>query len=114
MELNIDLRRVGDIPVLDLWGEIDINSATALRARMETLADEGCAALVLNLERVTFIDSTGLGTVVAVWNRMGNREGAIRLACLSGALQRAFTVTGLTRVFPMYPGVPEAVAGAAP
>jgi anti-sigma B factor antagonist len=101
-ELILQTRQIAAYPVLDIVGEVDINSAPQLRVAMDRLFGDGAAAVVLNLSAVTFIDSTGLGTLVAIWNAHGNQEGAIRLVAPPDPIRRTFVATGLTSVFPIY------------
>jgi hypothetical protein len=65
--------------------------------------------VVVDLSRVSFIDSSGLGVLVGALKRVRER-GALSLVCPEPRVRRVFEITGLTQVFPMYNGLEEAVA----
>ena len=68
--------------------------------------------IVVNLEEVEFIDSTGLGVLVGALKRMRARGGSLSLVCHQEGLLRVFTITGLVKVFAIYATVDEATAPA--
>ena len=88
--------------VIRLDGELDAYSAPSLRERLRALI-EGEAALdvlVVDLERVSFLDSTILGTLVGCLRRMRERGGELQLVYPAGPAERIFALTGLDAVFP--------------
>jgi anti-sigma B factor antagonist len=101
-DLQIKSRLVGEMPVLDLTGEVDSYNSPRLKERMTALLDEGTANLTLNLTDVEYIDSTGLGTLVAGLKRAKEMGGGIRLICPRSEIYKVFTITGLVRVFDMF------------
>jgi anti-sigma B factor antagonist len=98
--------------VLDVSGEIDLASAPALRTRLSQacLENEG-QVIVLDFSGLEFIDSTGLGVLVAALRRQRDRGGDLRLACIPKNVERVFTITGLDRVFELYANLDDAAAG---
>jgi anti-sigma B factor antagonist len=110
-ELELQTLSGGPRPVVALIGELDINSAPRFKEALATLHSAGATGFVLELSRMTFIDSTGLGAVVAVWNALGSPERGIRLAAPTSAVARAFAITGLAEVFPAFPDTASAQAG---
>lgn len=110
MELSLSTRDIGGTVVLDVVGEVDVYTSPRLRERLTELVNEGVAQLVVNLGGVEFIDSTGLGVLVGALKRIRSRSGSMSLVCTSDALIRVFTITGLERVFEIYPTVEEATA----
>ena len=101
-DLTIDLRTGGALPVLDVAGEIDVYQAPRLRERLDALLDAGTSRLAVNLSSVTYIDSTGLGTLVAVRKRALAAGGELRLICPNPSIRRVFEITGLLPVFPFF------------
>lgn len=113
-DLTIDLRTGGVLPVVDVTGEIDVYQAPRLRERLDALLDAGTSCLALNLSSVTYIDSTGLGTLVAVRKRAVAAGGEVRLICPNPTIRRVFEITGLLPIFPMYEQEESALAAPAP
>jgi anti-sigma B factor antagonist len=101
-DLLIETRRVGETPVLDLTGEVDSYNSPRLKERMGALIDEGATDLTLNLSGVEYIDSTGLGTLVAGLKRAKDLGGGIRIICPKKEIYKVFHITGLVRVFDMF------------
>jgi anti-sigma B factor antagonist len=113
-DLVIETRRVGDTPVLDVTGEVDSYNAPRLRERMVALIDEGTPNLVINMTGVEYIDSTGLGTLVAALKRATERGGALSLICPNEQIYKVFHITGLVKVFPIHKDEAEAFAAGTP
>ncbi len=101
-DLKIETRMVNGKPVLDLTGEVDSYNAPKLRERMVTLIDEGNADLLINMTGVDYIDSTGLGTLVAGLKRASEKNGAIRIVCPNEQIFKVFNITGLVKVFAIF------------
>ena len=100
-DLSIDVVSSGERPTVALCGDLDIDSAPRLKEALLKLRSEGAIGFTLDLTRLAFIDSTGLGTLVAVWNALGNPPGGVRIASPSPSVARALAITGLGGVFPV-------------
>jgi anti-sigma B factor antagonist len=96
--------------VLDVEGEIDLSTAPTLRNRIDQLVHDGARRLVVNLERVGFMDSSGLSALVSSMKRMQEADGELALVCAQDSILKVFTVTGLDRVFAIHGSVAEATA----
>lgn len=110
MDLVVDSRTEGTAAVLTVGGEIDLFTAPKLRERLSGTIDEGMDRVVVDLEGVGFMDSTGLGTLVGGLKRIKEREGSMSLVCTNRSVLRILSITGLDRVFPVYGSVQEALA----
>lgn len=95
--------------MLAVDGEVDLSTAPTLRVRIEQLIHDGARRLVVSLEDVGFMDSSGLSALVAGYKRMQESEGELSLVCRDRSVLRVFTVTGLDRVFAIHPTVEEAI-----
>jgi len=91
-------------------GEIDVYTAPQLREQLVELVDSGRYDLVIDMERVEFLDSTGLGVLVGGLKRVRAHDGSLRLVCTQERILKIFRITGLTKVFPIYDSVADAVA----
>ena len=110
MDLALDSNLTGDVMVVAVGGEIDVYTAPRLRDRLIELIDAGHYHLVIDLEDVEFLDSTGLGVLVGALKRVRVRQGSLRLVCTQERLLKIFTITGLSKVFVIYDSV-EAASG---
>ncbi len=99
-ELEIHTVSAGERPTVALDGELDINTAPRLKEALLALNSQGATGFILEVSKLSFIDSTGLGTLVAVWNALGSPEHGIQLRGANPAVARAFAITGLADVFP--------------
>jgi anti-sigma B factor antagonist len=102
-------RVVGGTTVVELRGEIDLLTAQALAARLDTLTAGPCPDLVLDLRPVSFIDCSGLALLCRTRNRVLARCGRLRLIADSPRFQQILRCTGLVGVFETYPCLPEAL-----
>jgi anti-sigma B factor antagonist len=100
--------------VVEVSGEIDVYTAPRLRETLVNLVDAGNYRLIVDMERVEFLDSTGLGVLVGGLKRVRAHDGGIDLVCTQGRILRIFRITGLSRVFSIFNSVDEAVASHGP
>ena len=96
--------------MLDVEGEVDVFTAPKLREKIIALLDGGSDHLVVNLEKVLFMDSTGLGVLVGGLKRVKEKNGELALAGAQGTVLRVLSVTGLNAVFPMHDTVDQATS----
>jgi anti-sigma B factor antagonist len=94
--------------VVSLRGDIDVLSGPRLRECLVELVSEGHRRVVLDLSRVVFIDSAGLGIIVAGLKRLRALEGDLALAGATANVLNVFEITGLASVFRMAATVDEA------
>lgn len=99
-----------DRTVIEVSGEIDVYTAPRLREALISLVDAGNFRLIVDMEGVEFLDSTGLGVLVGGLKRVRAHDGSIDLVCTQGRILRIFRITGLSKVFDIYDSVDEAVA----
>jgi anti-sigma B factor antagonist len=111
MDLDLKVRKQGDHAVLEVAGEIDVYTAPKLREKLIELVNEGSYHLVVDLEKVDFLDSTGLGVLVGGLKRVRNHDGSLKLVCTQDKILKIFRITGLTKVFPIHDSVDDAIAG---
>jgi anti-sigma B factor antagonist len=101
----------GGIAVLHPKGSIIGNKETDdLRSELEKLGKEGNTKAVINLAKVTYINSTGLGVLIAGYNDFKQRKGQIKLCNVAESIENVFVITKLTSVFDIYKTEKEAVA----
>jgi anti-sigma B factor antagonist len=96
--------------VIDVRGEVDVHSAPQLRDRVISSIDSGSGSLIVDLSHLGFIDSTGLGALVAARNHATDNAATLLLVCSSERLLKLFRITGLHEVFAIYPSLSTALA----
>ncbi|HYA45247.1 MAG TPA: STAS domain-containing protein [Acidimicrobiales bacterium] len=96
--------------VLAVKGEVDVYTAPRLREKLVELDSQGKRRVVVDLEGVDFLDSTGLGVLVGGLKRLRSHGGDLDLVCTHQRILKIFEITGLTKVFSIYSSVSEAVA----
>lgn len=98
--------------VITLTGELDVATAPDLVAAVEDVFAEEPERLIIDLDHVTFLDSTGLGVLVSTYQRRKADPGSFLLVCHNRACLRVMEITALNRVFTFAPTVDEALRGA--
>ena len=110
-ELTISERQVGDVTVLDMDGKITIGEGSvALRTAIRRLLEESKKKILLNLAKVGYIDSSGIGELVSSYTAIGKENGQLKLLNLTQKLQDLLTITKLLTVFDVYESEDEALA----
>ena len=110
VELKLGHHTQDGIEVVDVEGEIDVYTAPRLRELLIDLVNKNNYNLVVNMERVEFLDSTGLGVLVGGLKRVRAYDGSLDLVCTQERILKIFRITGLTKVFGIHDTVDEAIA----
>lgn len=109
--LKMTNREVEGVSVVALDGRIVLGEeSNALREKVKGLIAEGKKKVVLNMANITFIDSAGLGTLVAAHHSAKSQGAALKLAHLGSKFQEVLQITKLLTVFDVYNTEAEAVA----
>jgi anti-sigma B factor antagonist len=108
--MKTTIRTVGDVAILDLKGKITIGEGdVALRENIENLLEEGKKQIVLNLAKVNYMDSSGVGELVGTFTTVNNRGGKMKLLNLTEKIQDLLQITQLLTVFECFSDEEEAV-----
>ena len=103
-------RRDGGTAVVRPVGELDAYVAPELREQLHELADDDSVeTLVVDLRRVSFLDSSALGVLVGALRRMRERRGELRFVEPQPPVRRIFEITLLDRAFALYPTLEDAL-----
>jgi anti-sigma B factor antagonist len=110
--MTIQERRVNDVVVLRVDGDITMGEAGATRLadKVRSLVQEGHDHLLLDLGRVRYVDSAGLGELVQCCAAVRTRGGALKLLNVTRRLSDLLVVTKLLTVFDCFDGDTEAIA----
>src|SRR5213596_49571 len=110
MDLDVETGTVGDASLLSLRGEIDVYTAPRLRQTLIDLVEGGATNIVVDMEKVDFLDSTGLGVLVGGLKRVKDREGTMKLVATQDRILKIFDITGLSKVCPIFGSLDQALA----
>jgi anti-sigma B factor antagonist len=96
------------LTVITVEGEIDVYTAPKLREKLIDLVNKGKFHLLVDMEKVEFLDSTGLGVLVGGLKRVRAHDGSLELVCTQERILKIFRITGLTKVFGIHDSIAEA------
>ncbi|HJR25597.1 MAG TPA: STAS domain-containing protein [Acidimicrobiales bacterium] len=101
MDLSVRISELEGWALARVDGEVDIATAPLLRERLIGVITGGQPRIVLDLDGVTFLDSTGLGVIVGVLKRARTLGGDVRLVCNQPGVRKVFEITALDRTMPL-------------
>lgn len=111
-ELDLKERQAGDVTILDLTGEVRIGEGSvSLRDAIRGLADKGKKKILLNLAGVKYMDSSGVGELIANYTTVTRDGGQLKLLNLTDRIQNLLVITKLLTVFDAYEDEPSALQG---
>ncbi|MCD6309758.1 MAG: STAS domain-containing protein [Candidatus Eremiobacteraeota bacterium] len=93
---------LSEVPRIKLDGDVDLYTVSLLKETVQNLMDKGHSDIVIDLENVIYMDSTGLGAIVGIYRRMKEKKGKIYLICPNPQVGRVFHSTGLSQIFFFY------------
>jgi len=109
-DLDVKERQAGDVTILDLTGDVRIGEgAISLRDSIRNLADQGKKKVLLNLAGVKYMDSTGVGELIANYTTISRQGGQLKLLNLTDRIQNLLVITKLLTVFDSFENETEAL-----
>jgi anti-sigma B factor antagonist len=102
VELHTEVREEDGIRILVVRGEVDLSTSERLKEAVYSCLEGGTGNLVVDLNGLEFMDTTGLGALVAGLKRARQGGGDMALVCNRGHLLKIFSLTGLDKVFSIY------------
>jgi anti-sigma B factor antagonist len=110
MDIKINTRELGNqAQAVEVVGEIDVYTSPKVKEIIGELIDKGNYQLVINLEDVRYIDSTGLGVLIGALKKVREKDGSISLVCTNPQIKKIFNITGLVKIFGIYKSEEEAL-----
>ncbi|OLD57528.1 MAG: anti-sigma factor antagonist [Acidobacteria bacterium] len=111
MSLNVKTRKVDGVIILDLSGRLTIGEPVLLlRETLRVQVNEGARQYILNLGDVSYIDSSGLGELVAAYTTVRNKQGDVKLLNLTAKAKDLLQMTKLLTVFDVYEDEAKAIS----
>lgn len=109
IKMEIIQSLIDDIPVLSISGKIDAVTSKDLEATLTEFMDQNKKFLVVDMEKVEFLSSSGLRVLMASLNKLKRQDGDLKLAALQPFVRNVFVLTGAVRFFSIYPSQGEAI-----
>jgi anti-sigma B factor antagonist len=110
VDLTLATSEVNGTTIVAVGGEIDVYTAPKLRDKITELVADGVYNIVVDMEAVEFLDSTGLGVLVGGLKKVRAHDGSLELICTQDRLLKIFRITGLAKVFVIHDSADGAVA----
>jgi anti-sigma B factor antagonist len=109
-ELEVKERQAGDVTILDMKGAVRIGEGSIeLRDAIRRLAGEGKKKVLLNLAGVSYVDSSGIGELIANYTTISRQGGQLKLLNLTDRIQNLLVITKLLTVFDAFDNEAEAL-----
>ncbi len=110
-DMLLDVRQQGSVVIASLVGAVGMTEATLLGRQLDDLLQKPDALVVLDIEHLDFICSSGLGALIQAQAKARPNKGTMRLASPRPMVMRLLETTRLTNLFPVYGSVDEAIEG---
>ncbi len=107
--MRINKTKQKDIIICNVNGDIDINSSPDIRKTFDDLTKIQEKKIIINLKEVSYIDSSGLATLVEVLKKTKNYGGRLRLSNLADKVKGLFEITKLEKIFDIYETSEDAI-----
>lgn len=107
--MPVKIETKSGLVVSHIDGEIDINSSPDIKKAFDKLIAQKTPKIVINLARVTYVDSSGLATLVEILKNMRSYGGRMRLANMSSKIKSLFEITKLEKLFEIMPDEAQAI-----
>ena len=110
-KIDIDVTEQGEYKVLRPEGDLDVYTVGSLRDALGSVVEQGDPRVVVDLDSVPFMDSSGLGALMGGVRRLRESGGDLAIACTREQHLKLFTITGFGEGVSIAPTVEEAAAG---
>ena len=108
--MAVKIENKNGMTVCVVEGEVDINSSPAIKKAFDKIISSKAPKVVINLSKVTYVDSSGLATFVEILKNMKTYGGRMRLTNLSVKIKSLFEITKLEKLFEIMASEEEAIS----
>ncbi len=106
----VNTEKIGEVNVVSLRGQfIGGDETDSLRQTLKSLHDEGAKKVIVDMENVTYLNSTALGSLISAHSTFAKSSGKIVLSTVGKNIENIFIITKLTLVFDIAPNREEAL-----
>jgi len=107
--MQIKITDRDDVKLCCIDGEIDLNTSPQLKKEFEKVAGAKAKKVLINFSSVTYVDSSGLATIVEIFKKLKSYGGALKLSNLSPKVKNLFEITKLEKLFDIQDDEEEAI-----
>lgn len=107
--MDITKKTKGDIVILEIVGEIDLYNAPEIKDIISKLIEERCYNVIIDLEKVSYIDSSGIGALISSLSNLKKYHGGLKIINVYASVRKVFELTKLTSFFEIYDSEEEAI-----
>ena len=108
--MDINKRTRDEIVILDITGEIDLYNAPEIKDIINKLIEEQKYNVIINLEKVSYIDSSGIGALISSLSNLKKYQGGLKIINVYASVRKVFELTKLTSFFEIYDSEDDALA----
>ena len=108
--MKITVKDEGGTKIVNLEGRLDLATGGELKEEIKKHCESGSGRIHLNLQKIDFINSSGLGALVSIMKQVRVKKGKLTLSNLAPYVREIFDITQLSNVFEIYDTQPEALA----
>ena len=108
--MEISQREKDGITILDIQGEIDLYNAPEIKDIIQKLIEAQKYNVIINLEKVSYIDSSGIGALISSMSNLKKYQGGLKIINVYASVKKVFELTKLTSFFEIYESEGEALA----
>ena len=108
--MDIKLREIGEVNVLDFAGNLDTNTSPAAESEVTRLLDSGCSKILFNFSELNFISSSGLRILLATAKKLKMTDGTMVVCNLNDVVQEVFDISGFASILNLAATEEEALA----
>ena len=108
--MEINKRERGSVSIIDIEGEIDLYNAPEIKNTIQSLIDEQKYSVIINLEKVSYIDSSGIGSLISSLSNLKKYQGSMKIINVLASVKKVFELTKLISFFEIYDTEDEAVS----
>lgn len=108
--MDITKKTKGDIVILEIVGEIDLYNAPEIKDIISKLIEERSYNVIIDLEKVSYIDSSGIGALISSLSNLKKYHGGLKIINVYASVRKVFELTKLTSFFEIYDSEEEAIA----
>lgn len=108
--MEISKREVGNVVIFDITGEIDLYNAPEIKEKIKEEMNNGKVYILINLDKVSYIDSSGIGVLISSLSNLKKVGGALKLMNVFASVRKVFELTKLTSFFDIYDSEADALA----
>ena len=108
--MEINRRESGDIVIFDINGEIDLYNAPEIKEKIKEEMNKNKVNIIINLDKVSYIDSSGIGVLISSLSNLKKVGGALKLINVYASVRKVFELTKLTSFFDIYDSESDALS----